>query len=589
MMLTVVASLAAFSLAQSSGPSPLMRAVLMDGAASVKALLKRGADPNAADSRGATALLWAVPDAHKVKLLLEAGADVNRASTNSGLTPFLIAASYPDTVELLKLLLAKGADARAKTRDGRGALALAAASSDIGVVRYLVELGLDAKEPGLLRRSALARRYRPTLEFLLDRGAVLAPRDLALMTHQETPLVARALAAGGDANAINGDFRRTPLINAAASDETPLSTFELLLQHGADPNVTDRDGETPLDWAMHRSDHGRIELLAKHGAKPARTPRDEAFPAPEGTADARTALERAVAALLPTGPVVFAKRACVTCHNQTMLGQVTGAARARGIPFDRKTADLNLRQILGGYKPIGEEAMQGLAPPGQELTIGYVAMALAAEGHKPDLTTAALSHLVAARQMPDGSWPEFETRPPMESSTISRTAMAIRTLTLYPIPSRAQETARRLRLARAWLLSSKPASAEDYAMRLMGLAWTGLDAPGLKREAAHWAQQQRPGGGWGQLPQLEPDAYATGITLYAFEQAGMPAGDPVYRKGIQYLLKTQYANGAWLVRTRAFPVQRPMESGFPFGYHQWISAAGTAWAALALAHGLPTR
>jgi hypothetical protein len=42
-----------------------------------------------------------------------------------------------------------------------------------------------------------------------------------------------------------------------------------------------------------------------------------------------------------------------------------------------------------------------------------------------------------------------------------------------------------------------------------------------------------------------------------------------------------------LVRTRTFPLQPPKDSGFPHGKHQWISAAGTSWAAMALALALP--
>jgi hypothetical protein len=41
------------------------------------------------------------------------------------------------------------------------------------------------------------------------------------------------------------------------------------------------------------------------------------------------------------------------------------------------------------------------------------------------------------------------------------------------------------------------------------------------------------------------------------------------------------------VRSRTFPVQPLKESGFPHGTHQWISAAGTSWATLALALALP--
>ncbi|MSV30388.1 MAG: hypothetical protein EXQ52_16845 [Bryobacterales bacterium] len=570
-------------LAQAQTPA-IMLAVLHDGAGSVKRLLDEGANPNATDARGATALMWAIPDPEKVKLLIAAGADVNARSITAGLTPLLIAASYPGTVEILKRLLEKGADARALDRGGRNALALAAASADVDVVRFLVERGMDLTA---LSRNALGRRYLPALEYLRSRGVKIRPRDLAVVTHQDPKLVASLLAPDSDVNFRSDSFGLTPLINAAASEDGALDTLRLLLEKGADPNLADNDGETPLDWAMHRSDRARIELLRSHGGKSAQTPRDVTFGAPEGAPDERTALERGVAALLPAGPAVFAKRACITCHSQTLPAQVAAAARAKGIAVDEKTARLNFRQILASYKPIGEEAAQGVSPPGQELTVGYVAMALAAERHAADNMTAGLFHMVAGRQMPDGSWPEFETRPPMEYSTISRTAMAVRTLTLYPIASRSKETEERLRRAGAWLLAAKPASAEEYAMRLMGLAWTKAPLSDLKRESKVWMAQQRADGGWAQLPQLASDAYATGLTLYALHEARVRVTEPAYKKGIAWLLKNQYANGGWFVKTRAFPVQQQIESGFPFGYHQWISSSATSWASLAIANTLP--
>ena len=63
--------------------------------------------------------------------------------------------------------------------------------------------------------------------------------------------------------------------------------------------------------------------------------------------------------------------------------------------------------------------------------------------------------------------------------------------------------------------------------------------------------------------------------------------DEIYRKGVAFLLSTQYQDGAWLVKTHSFPQQRYFESGFPFGRHQWISSAGTSWATLAIAETLP--
>ena len=49
------------------------------------------------------------------------------------------------------------------------------------------------------------------------------------------------------------------------------------------------------------------------------------------------------------------------------------------------------------------------------------------------------------------------------------------------------------------------------------------------------------------------------------------------------LLRTQLADGSWHVRSRAAKFQPYFESGFPHGHDQWISSAGTAWAAIGLA------
>jgi squalene cyclase len=124
-------------------------------------------------------------------------------------------------------------------------------------------------------------------------------------------------------------------------------------------------------------------------------------------------------------------------------------------------------------------------------------------------------------------------------------------------------------------------------MRLMGLVWTGAPKPRIAEAITAIRARQEADGGWSQFSRTEPDAYATGLSLYALHVAGVPASDPAYRKGVAYLLGSQYQDGAWLVKTHSFPVQVYFESGFPFGRHQWISAAGTSWASLAIAQTLP--
>jgi squalene cyclase len=99
---------------------------------------------------------------------------------------------------------------------------------------------------------------------------------------------------------------------------------------------------------------------------------------------------------------------------------------------------------------------------------------------------------------------------------------------------------------------------------------------------------QRPDGGWNQLPGMPSDAYATGQALFALATAAkMSPTEPAFQKGIDYLLKTQAADGTWHVQTRSIWLQPYFESGFPYGRDQFISTAGTAWAAMALATAAP--
>jgi len=128
------------------GTPGLMAATLYAGADCIKLLLDAGANPNAANTAGATPLMWAVPDLAKVKLLVSHGADVNARSTNLQRTPLLIAACHPGSVEVLRLLLDKGADLHAKDRNGASSLGLATTYADVGVVRFLVDNGSNVNE-----------------------------------------------------------------------------------------------------------------------------------------------------------------------------------------------------------------------------------------------------------------------------------------------------------------------------------------------------------------------------------------------------------------------------------------------------------
>jgi len=98
-------------------------------------------------------------------------------------------------------------------------------------------------------------------------------------------------------------------------------------------------------------------------------------------------------------------------------------------------------------------------------------------------------------------------------------------------------------------------------------------------------------GGWSQLPTLPSDAYATGQALYAlYESGSVKPDDDVYQRAVRYLLKTQDDEGAWVVITRSCPIQPFFSSGFPPYYeNQFISAAASSWAVIALLNALPDK
>ena len=575
------------------GTPGLMAAALFGNVDMVTLLLKRGADPNLADESGATALMWSVPDRAKIQSLLERGASVD-ARTQTGRTALLVAASYPGTVDVLRLLLARGADVRAQDRAGTTALALAVRSADVDVVRFLVERGLDpnALNPGA-RRAGLARNYQPTIDYLLSKGMVPIPDELFTTATWEPPeLLARAMDGGADINAANAaQYGRTALLTAVASEAAGPATLKLLLDRGADPNIAMAEGETPLDWAIYKGDRAKIEVLEQRGAMRGTGPRRETIAPPQagGIADPRVSLSRSLARVLDVAPGFPERTSCISCHHNALPALAAAAARRKGIDIDEAHARANLDHIVEFFTSATPRMMLGdPAVGGEALTAGYVQVALARNNYPLDTTTAAIAHWLIARQLPDGKWlGNGLNRPPSEYSFISHTAMAAGGLTSYDIPGLKSAIEQSLRRAQQWLLAAEARSAEERGMRLMGLVWTKAPRPGIASAIRDVRTRQETNGGWSQFGRTEPDAYATGLSLFALCVAGVPPTDDAYKRGVAFLLGTQYQDGTWLVRTHSFPVQRYFESGFPFGRHQWISAAGTSWAALAIAQTLP--
>jgi ankyrin repeat protein len=129
------------------GTTALLAAALYGDAALVRRLLAGGADPNAANVAGATALMWAVPDVGKMRLLLDAGADANARSEDHR-SPILIASGIVGGADAVRLLLEYGADPFPWRASELSPLREAARAGDPDIFRVLLEYGLGRTSPG---------------------------------------------------------------------------------------------------------------------------------------------------------------------------------------------------------------------------------------------------------------------------------------------------------------------------------------------------------------------------------------------------------------------------------------------------------
>ena len=198
--------------------------------------------------------------------------------------------------------------------------------------------------------------------------------------------------------------------------------------------------------------------------------------------------------------------------------------------------------------------------------------------------TDAFVRYLAAKQRTAGNWKGVGgTRAPMQDGDFSRTAMAIRALTVYGTPALKREYQKSVGRAAEWLSKQTPLTTEDRVMQLLGLHWADAHAPARRTRINEVLALQREDGGWSQTPYLASDAYATGQVLYTLRELGVPAVNAAMQRGVSFLLRTQQDDGSWFVKSRAMKIQPYFESGFPYGHDQWISHAGTAWATMGLA------
>jgi ankyrin repeat protein len=284
---------------------------------------------------------------------------------------------------------------------------------------------------------------------------------------------------------------------------------------------------------------------------------------------------------------VVRQTSCASCHHQFLPALAFQAARGQGIPIDEASAHADAVKAFV-YTDL-DRAVQyaNLIEPAMD--DAYRLVSANAAGVRPNLVTAVYARLIANRQNPDGDWDGFRARPPASYSGFTQTALALRAIQLYSHPSQSADVHARIMRARNWLASHSPRNTEERTYQLLGLSWATADRANLDGAARALVATQQPDGGWNSLDGRSSDAYSTGEALVALHDAGgMLTSDSAWRRGVDFLLKTQAADGSWNVATRIHaPISPPyFESGYPYGHNQFISAMGACWAVMALTRAL---
>jgi len=231
------------------GYTPLLLASRTGNAEAMAALLAGGADPNGATVNGTTPLMLAAAAGKEeaVKLLLDKRADVNAREKAREETALMFAAAAA-RADVIRLLMGAGADAKATTKVVD--LAHFAKEEQERFAQFLRQQGGQAAQGGRRGRGegtgGIDRQYLYP-ELVGYQGGLAA---LHLAARQGSIDAVTALLDGGaSVNQRSAGDHITPLIIATMNGHFDLA--KMLLEKGADPNLAEDNGATPLYAAIN--------------------------------------------------------------------------------------------------------------------------------------------------------------------------------------------------------------------------------------------------------------------------------------------------------------------------------------------------
>jgi hypothetical protein len=283
------------------------------------------------------------------------------------------------------------------------------------------------------------------------------------------------------------------------------------------------------------------------------------------------------------------QRNCAACHHGPMFVWAANVARRNGY----KVSQTNVAEIT---RWLTADDTSRVFPRSAANESGDTKFSLAAvfaahgiqAAAAPDAASQAgerrvLEHLVAA-QNDDGSWTSPAGRPPFFGSDATVTRLSRLAILSADQAGRANDEARSAAVrAEKWLATqNENATHQSLVLDL----WAETLPGATRKDSAQIGElittlrgQQRPDGGWSQAKNLESDAFATGQALFGLANAGVRANDEQVQRAVDFLVRTQQADGTWKMKSQIDPTTgRAARNLNPITY------AGTAWAVIGMAN-----
>ncbi|HZT63437.1 MAG TPA: ankyrin repeat domain-containing protein [Burkholderiales bacterium] len=204
--------------------------------------------PGASEKAAYTGLFAAAAqgDAAQIKALVAKGAKVD-AKDGYGRTPLHVAA-YGAKHEAMRALVAARANPNALENDRYDIVTITAVANDVPTLKLSLELGGSAKN--------ITSRY--------DGTALIAAAHLG---HAE--VVRTLIRAGAPLDHVNNLGWTATIESIVLGDGGPrhVDTLKSLIQAGANLNLADRQGQTPLALAQARRYGAMVDMLKQAGAR----------------------------------------------------------------------------------------------------------------------------------------------------------------------------------------------------------------------------------------------------------------------------------------------------------------------------------